>query len=135
VDSAHLDFDELGETAAADTTTPYVFGILNIIFSLMGGCWAAYALAMAIFMPALSEMMDREREKAQAASAAKIESLEKNLASATTEADRTELRTEIADLQAMPEASLTGPFRAMNNKKVVLYGFVDGATSLYFYHS
>ena len=35
---------------AADTTTPRIFGVLNIIFSLLAACMAAYVLMMAFWI-------------------------------------------------------------------------------------
>jgi len=121
---------------AADTTTPRVFGILNIIFSLLGACIAGYALAMAIFMPMFNETMKQARQSAQETAATEIKALEEQVAAAATEEEKEELNAELVlereNLEVMSELEDATPFGAMADPQVRLYGLFNGSTGLFF---
>ncbi len=128
----YLDPEMTPVAVAADTATPRVFGILNILFSLLAACVAAYALWMAIAMPLLAKTMEQAADAVQEQNAAQIETLEKEEAEATTEEEKAEIRAEIEDLEATSETKAPNLFAAMNDPKVNLYGLVDGSTGLFF---
>ncbi len=128
----YLDPEMTPVAAAADTTTPRVFGILNILFSLLAACVAAYALVMAVYMPVMAKTMEQARQAAQESNVAQIETLEEEEAAATTEEEKAEIRAEIEALEATSETKAANPFAAMNDPKVNLYSMVDGSTGLFF---
>jgi hypothetical protein len=132
MENDYLDSEMTPMAVAPDTTTPRVFGILNILFSLLGACIAAYALMMAVFMPVMAKTMEEASKAMEEASAAEIEALEEEEAAATTEEEKAEIRTEIDQLKTRPNADMANPFAAMTDPKVSLYGMVDGSTGLFF---
>ncbi len=128
----YLDPEMSPVAVAADTTTPRLFGILNILFSLLAACVAAYALMMAVFVPTMAKTIEQARQAAQESNAAKIETLEEEEAAAITEEEKAEIRAEIEALEATSETKIANPLAAMNDPKVILYGMVDGSTGLFF---
>lgn len=128
----YLDSEMTPVAAAPDTATLRVFGILNILFSLLAACVAAYALMMALYMPLLAKTAEQAEQTAQESNAAQIETLEEEEAAATTEEEQAEIRAEIEDLEAASETKVPNPLAAMTDPKVNLYGMVDGFTGLFF---
>ncbi len=128
----YLDSEMAPIAVAADTTTPRVFGILNILFSLLGACVAAYALAMAVFMPVMAKSMEEVRISVQESTATETKTLEEKETAATTEEEKADIRSEIEELQSESNDEIANPFAAMTDPKVSFYGMVDGSTGLFF---
>lgn len=126
-----LDSDIPPLVQTADTTTLRVFGILNILFSMLAGCLAAYLLGMALFLPIMAKSLGEVRQAAQESMAAQIEDLEEQEAAATTDEEKAEIRAEIEDLEVDVEIEHFSPFEAMTDPKVLYYGIVDGSTGLF----
>jgi len=86
----YLDSDETIDTVVADSSTPRVFGILNIIFSLLAMCWGAYTLFTALVLPNMFESMEVAQVAAQEEAAEELETLKADIAEASTEEEKGE---------------------------------------------
>lgn len=113
-----------------DATTPRVFGILNIIFSLMAGLFAAYALGMALLMPYFAESFEDLEQARQQAHDAEIIDLDRQEEVAKTEAEKEAIRAERQTAIDEFDTEQFDPFSAMRDKKVIAYGIADGSTGL-----
>jgi hypothetical protein len=131
VEDDRLDSDIPTLMVSADITTLRVFGILNILFSMLAGCFAIYALAIAIYLPMMAKAMEEAGQAAQESTAAEIEVLEEEEAAATTEEEKAEIRAEIGVLESEQTIDAFNPFEAMTDPKVLYYGMVDGSTGLF----
>lgn len=113
-----------------DATTPKVFGILNIIFSLMAGMFAAYALGVALLMPYFAETFESMQQAIEEEHEAELAEFDQREAEAETEDEKQSIQAERQAAIARFNTPQFDPFTAMRDKKIIAYGIADGSTGL-----